>query len=581
MKKNKDKNLAIAVELGKHGVPHSIAIKALNTPIDELLKEMRSKGYSGGVNDEQIKRQAKAQAILREKGKRFSISSRLLTGQEITCQVIDDKKQMPASYDLGTKELMLNEAFPDAKTHVDALTYDRGKLFHEVSHAKWTNGEERNRIVTQKQVNDVQAFLDMSNFIEDGRIERLAKQEWNGSAHYLDALLDSLVDTMDKEPIGALPVYVRTGLWRNKADEKFWAPYKDRIDAGIIAKDTDEVCRLSQSIVNEMCQKRDEQPQPQPDNNGKDKGEGERQGQGDGKGGSGKGDSRAEAKADSGGQETAGKSDATDVLDAVREIAEKAKEACRVESKETLDSIIDAVENEKQEQEFSDAAEENVADELATMLRSLLTEKSRKTFNASREGVLNTSALVKALTNRRCFNVKQKALGVPHVALLLDTSGSMRSSAEELTTAARIINGALQKTGIASKVVSFNSLPQVEPVVSIAPLWCSGGTCLAPAMQIANDWFESEQAERPLMVVITDGQSCDIPKIRDEKQRCENSNGFILGVAVGDIASVFHNYPKSVQDDLTVGFHENALVANITRLPEALEPKLLDYIAGS
>ena len=569
-------------QLISRGVPHTEAIKATEGPLSQMEQSVKTWLGLDCLGDE-VKEMAKQEAILREKGKRFSISARVLTGEEITCHVINDKGTHPASYDLGTKKLMLNEAHPATKNPIAALIYDRGKLFHEISHAKWTTSEERMRLYPL--VNNGQAFLDMSNFLEDGRIERVCKETYQGSGYYLDAILEGIIKqgNMDKGPTGALPIYVRTKKWRNKADEKFWAPYKERIDRAIACDSTDEVCRISAEIVNELYPKKANEPQSNPNPNPDNKGEGEgKKGSGAGSG-SGNDEDKAQAQDGSGAEEEKREGEFnTEVLEAIKEQIKNAMERCEAEAEAEQADILEAVANEQFAQEFADAAEETVADELASMLVSLLVENNRSKFTRSKEGILNTLSLPNALTNRRCFHVKEETLGLPHVALLLDVSGSMSSSADALTKAGRILNGALQKVGIATKVISFNNYATIEPVVPVGrDLFTSGGTMMGNAYKLANNWLEAEQAERGLIVAVTDGHSAHPQQIREEKARCENSRGYIIGVVVGDMARCWPKLDAENKAKFTDGFHETAIVPNVSNLPAELEPKLLEFIAGN
>ncbi len=102
-----------------------------------------------------------------------------------------------------------------------------------------------------KRSRNPQAFLSVSNVLEDGRIEALLKRDWPGSANYLDALLASMLqqNEIGACPLGGLVLYVRTKLWRNNVDAKFWQGHEGEIAQAIAAPDAIKVYEIAFNLV--------------------------------------------------------------------------------------------------------------------------------------------------------------------------------------------------------------------------------------------------------------------------------------------------------------------------------------------
>ena len=505
--------------------------------------------------------------MMEAKAKRFTLSARLLGGKATTVSVINQPEVMPAVYDTEKDKLYLNEAHPNTSDEVAALVYDRGKLFHELGHCRWTQKECKRAELAEELVakhgeKTRQQFMTMSNILEDGRIERLLRQKWAGSGKYLDTLLGACSEgnnPIANSPWGSLPLYVRKGVFRNEEDEKFWQPYIAEIEQARRSITTRNVCKIAASLVERLKDLLPEPPPLQPPPQG--------EGEGEGKDGDKKDGEKSKADRDKGKDEGA--------RDKAQEIAEAGMEACRPEAKELHEELEQEITEQKAKvQEYADAEEEQEAEQLAEIFRSILTELNRKRSNQSREGKLNPHALTKALTNRRCFATIEDSLGVPYVALLLDRSGSMSSELRSATRSARIVNGALFKSGIESKFILFGSEVEQMDFVPVDGVGTQGSTATGQAMELANNWFETKEAARALMVVITDGGPNDAPTCIREKARCQEANGHVLGIVYAD-----GGMTKAYLDTLFTTHAEFNQRGN-QNLADLLEPYLAQFLIG-
>jgi nitric oxide reductase activation protein len=149
----------------------------------------------------------------------------------------------------------------------------------------------------------------------------------------------------------------------------------------------------------------------------------------------------------------------------------------------------------------------------------------------------------------------------------------MKKRAAELSAAARAINGGLMKAGVNTVTISFGDrLTSYKTLDAANDLECVGGTPTGAAMREANNWLESQQATRALMIVITDGQPVDAALVDEQFQRCENFGGFVLGV---EIENQWSSLSK-----IETQTHEHIKVTDVARLPQELDPKLAAFIAG-
>ena len=577
------------------------------------------------ATQEAARKRVLAEKVRTAKENRFTTTSRILADKGISVQVINDCAQACADYNVNTKVLRLNEAFPQTDNPVEALTFDRGKLFHELGHALFTTDDGTRARLYQKAENK-KAFLDVSNVLEDGRIERLLSDEWKGAKHYLDSLLKHEFESgqLTNSEINGLVLYVRTKLFRNGNEKAFYASVLPLINKAVWqARDTAQVCEIAFEICEKLYPKQAPEPQGEGEEQGegKDKGgeekstpegkpeprqgqdegddqqeQGEEQGEslslqgeddkgeGESKNGKPQGKAESESKPQGEQEQSNGKPDETvsdEVKKQIDEIVEKAKEQIKQEVEADYDSIL----LEAQElmtsvvQQYADSDEDTLSDELALLFTSLLVEVNRTKYTQSREGVLNTLALQNALTSRKCFQTKEECAGTPYVALLLDTSASQGSRQIPFTKASRIIHGALQKAKVETLVIEYGHRATIINEVPVAPFQCAGRTTdTGTAMKVANDWLEEKQAERALMIVCTDGAPDSLVDCDEQKARCESLNGYVLGVRIGFKETDYGRNDTMMR--LNQQFHTHVNVPDVSKLPQAIAPELENFIAG-
>src|SRR4030095_4277108 len=521
-----------------------------------------------GKQLEQMLRTAAPDAVMRAKQRRFTTSARLLTNkQKIDVFVVDSDALPPAWYDIRKKNMTLNEAHPRTQDAVTALIYDRGKLYHELFHELFTKALDHRRKLAEKSRNKT-LFLDISNMLEDGRIEWLGVKKWPGAQFYLDSLRMEWMKNSNKHPLTGLVLYVRKQIWRNKNESEFWAPFIPQIGNAIRAINSRKVCDIAFEIVEALID-RDPKllppppPPPQPPTKEGEEGtpgpvgEGETQepeGEkspddsetetktaGDGEGATEETDSGSEgSESDEGGEDTEeeaeGDSEADsdgdddeeseegseetghghgglDALDdetfeKMEKMVENASEGVKEEAAKDYESILEeALTEYEPEQPFNSSHEEMLADDLNTVFRSLLVEANREKRHEAKEGKLNTLALPKALTNQRCFERNEIAPSPPFVALLLDTSGSMRDVKTKLTSAARVIHGGLLKAKVEVLTATFGGYGSFarHNIIPTESFKAHGTTPTGTAMAAANKWLAENGANHALVIVVTAG----------------------------------------------------------------------------
>lgn len=529
-----------------------------------------------------------ASAIKQAKEARFTLSSRILSGKQIRVKMTDCMGADPACYNTDSLALELNEACPRVPSSqpVRALVYDRAKLYHELGHAIFTE-HENNRTFLMGKSSNPGMFLGVSNVLEDGRIERLMGQRFSGTAPFFDALLCAMMERAiaDKgveNPLSSLVIYVRKKLWRNAGDGKYWQPFVAKINEAVQSDHVSKVCQIAFDIVEALAKaKKPEQPEQRPEQ--PSEGSGGKPSREEGKesdGPEGKGEGKAQPKPELQPRDLYGCEDKA--REALKEISEGAFSLVSSGAKEEWDGILEEAVGGSGIQQYRSEREESAYQALEGLFRNVKTESERVRHLAAREGVLNSLALPKALTNRQCFQVKEEGPAKPHVALLLDQSGSMNARAGELSSAARVLNGALRGAGIETLTIGFgvghgDGIVAYQAIGVRDNLQCHGSTPTAEALEAANDWLESSQAQRGLVLVVTDGIPNSLEQTTEQLRKCNALGGTVLGVQIGDkklIEQYGKEYPVEAQ------FNSAIQLASIATLPEALESILLEYIAG-
>jgi uncharacterized protein YegL len=545
------------------------------TEADALLAIAVNKAMGAGapklVLDEAQVRKAKEQ--------RFDLSAKILAGNKVKAvQVVNEPYfQANADYNTGTKVLRLNEAYPvKIKDEVQELIFDRGKLYHEIGHALFTAQQtKRGHYMAKSKSPDT--FLTVSGLLEDGRIENKMIEKYQGTQPFFDALLGASTDAKSMDVLNGLALRVRKGFWRNEEESAFWAPFEKQIDKAVKADHTNGVLQTAFDIVEAMdLPPQPKQPQeptePDPTDEPTDEPtEGEIE---LGGGGTENGDGT-----DSG----TGKGEEPTPSEKVKDIVEKAIQQLRSEAEKEWNGILEQVQSDPV-QELASATEVAAKDQLVPILRNVLTEAARTKEYGSREGIINTLSLHNILTSKRVFKTKVEGKGAPHVALLLDASGSMGRQADALGQSARILNGALREVGIPTKIIAFgfgedDGITEY-PTVPLSGFGAHGGTPTGFALAAANQWFEDEQAQRPLAIIVTDGGPNDIDQLIREKEKTNDLNGFVIGVHLESKQHLEH-YLKHDPDYLKMRdqmFNAHDRLDHPKDLPALLEPLITDYI---
>lgn len=593
---------------------------------------------------------ASDEAIRIAKEKRFTLSARMLSEQNINVKVINDPNYGVASFNINTKQLTLNEGETrmDFSNPVKAIVNHRASLYHEVDHALFTRDNGKRKRLTEAS-KDAQAFNLLVNVLEDGRIEWLGKQKFPGSADFLNTTLLDIVDKLGKSEIEGLHLYVRTGMFRNKTEAAYWQPYQAKIDEAIRKTTTSkmldvafEICEAiserkpsepeaqngegeqgegageqSQGEQGEQCQNDNpESAQSQPSDEGESEGEsesgdeGESEGEGEGEqsqnetdlGNAEEGEGEAQGEGESDSSDEGEESDSSesprgagsgdnkpeqldnDTHEELKAIVEKAVKQCEAEAQADYEAILAEAEAYEPEQAYLNDSECGASDELASAFNSLLVESARTRYYGARAGLLNQATLASALTSRKCFHKRDETPDTPHVALLLDVSYSMIDKTQALTSAARVLNGALRKANINVKVVSFgghddtDALNEYRTIPTTQPLQVHGGTPTGKAMSAANDWLEAQGATRGLIIVVTDGAPNSLSDAQAQLQRAEASNAYVVGVLVGIQPDKYH---PDLLTSLTSQFNDHAFCHNVADLPTVIQPMLAQFIASA
>jgi von Willebrand factor type A domain len=552
------------------------------------------------MTPKQIVQFEREKRIIAAKEKRFTITARILSGKQVNVKVVDDPRGNPAQVNLGNLELTLNEASPRTNDKAKALVFDRAKMFHEIDHVEFTRELKHRETLYNKSKNG-KAFLDLSNILEDGRIERLGREKWQGTGDYLDAILLELAKTIGRDKISGLVLYVRTKLFRNEGECKYWQPFVDKINEAVAcpnsAKGERRLLDIAFEITEAIAKQEQEPSQGNGNGKGKDKGNSESQEQGktDSESSEDKSALGGEQKTDSEGQDSeeegneqgegikSGQQEgeiSEETMSKINDIVDQAINNVRDEVKDELEAILQEAEQSSDGgvQQLADGNEQGASEELANVFTSLLVEQNRVKYSETKQGILNTLALPSALTNRKCFQVREETLGAPFVALLLDVSGSMGCRAHDLSVAARILNASLQKAKVNTRIITFgSSATEIKTIAADRDLRCPGmSTQTGMAMKLANDWLEEQGATRALMIVVTDGAPDCLTTCEQEKARCEALNGYVLGVRVG--------FPEASKVRLGVAdmqWNEYLNVLDVSTLPHVLQPCLETFIAGT
>lgn len=528
------------------------------------------------------------------KARRFTGTARTLgetLAEGVQVQIVNQPNGSAAWWNSTERIIVLNDAMPAAKDDKESLVWQRAKLFHELFHVLFTT-KERVRQDYCLKANNRDRYLWVSNALEDGRIEYHGGKLFEGTIWFIRTLLKHLV--REKSADSGLLIYVRTKLWRNAAEGKFWAKYQAQIDEAITAPNSSIVWKIAFDIVQDMHKPQPKQPQSQPpsppqppsDDEGEctpsnDQGNDEGESEESDEEGEGMGEGESDEKESEEGEEQ-GNGEPTDTPEDAEEDSEgegggkSSNEAgdtsteqqtppqpptgkqpfdddVRQEIKDMIEQALDEVDQEVsdelvelqqematfvQEQEYVSNAEANAAEELTEVFASLLVESSHEHFEPTTHGKLDPRRLLEVYTGGVFCHERNERLAQPHIVLLIDESCSMEYSAEKVSEAARILNGAIQACGAKSVAISFgqehDDTVVIHPVVPKEGFKCDGyHTPTHAALKAAHQWLTEESARRGMVIVITDG----IPTVQRAANRAfedlQNDGFYVLDVLIG------------------------------------------------
>ena len=198
--------------------------------------------------------------VTKLKEKRFTSTARVL-GEEkalgVKVMIVNQHGGGAAWWNSTERTIVLNDAVPPTTDSKLMLIWERAKLFHELFHVLFTTNDRLRKQLCLKS-NNQDRYLWVSNALEDGRIEHFGGKLFAGCTWYIRMLVGQLI-TSDTPDSGLL-LYVRTQMWRNAKEAKFWAKYQTLIDECITAPDSSVVWRNAFDIVQDM-----EKPQPKPE----------------------------------------------------------------------------------------------------------------------------------------------------------------------------------------------------------------------------------------------------------------------------------------------------------------------------
>lgn len=572
------------------------------------------------------------------KERRFTTTARVL-GEEkaIGAKVrIMPSGQHAAWWDAGTRTITLNDGMPQPKNAKEALIWERAKLYHELFHVMFTTGEKL-RGELYKKSKDGNRYLWVSNVLEDGRIEYHGCKQYEGTQWYIRTLLAQLV--REKSPDSGLLIYVRTKLWRNAEEGKFWSKFQHLIDEAITAPTSETAWRNAAVIVDAMFTPKpkvctcpdcgapmpdlsharlnmamsvcatcgatssddgggdgggdggngtptddgDDTGTPSPTNDG-DIDDGATQSPEDGDSdtdGGGAGNSGGDEDKDDTGDPSAlpdpNAPTDKDVEKELDDMVEDAKNQIDQEVEDELVQLDNEAESYVQEQEYIDPVEEQSARELTDVFSSLLVESERQKYVLCKIGArLDTRRLIETQTGGDFMQEPIEKLSQPHIVLLVDESSSMRHLEYYVSSAARILNGAIQASGSDSVAISFGGAWANFVPMKIIPktgFSCNGGsTPTGRGLNAAHQWLNQQNATRGMVIVLTDGHPSWRKDAMLEFNSLAEEGYFVLNVLLGGLKG---------DANMLEMCHRFISIKDIAKLVRVIEEPLGEFLSGA
>ena len=558
----------------------------------------------------------------------FTIAARILTDAGVTVGICENPAHPACAWwEHETKRVFLNDAHPKTDDPIKNLIFNRGKLYHELAHKLFTNAYDYRNELSAK-AKDPALFDRIRQTLEDGYIEQRIAKQWDGATPYIRSLLLHCLES-DTSEHGALALFVRLFVWRDAAAKKAWGQWETLIKKAVHS-DSKGVCDAAFEIAEALAKGGQKQPpqepnepqgdgkgNPEPKGKGKGdeesndpqsgEGEGEQNGEasneapeGDsGAAGEGEGDDTGEStesdsegnsgggngsgeQSDKGSESAGGDSGSGEEIEAevaediqalVEALVEEALREAEAEAEAEYNEIMEEIAQYAAEQEYATPDEEHTAERIAEVLRSTLVESNRqKWVEVRRCGSFNSRRIVNAITGGTCLKQRQETESLPHIALLLDNSGSMAGAKlHQLSIAGRAINGAIAQVTRKAMVASFETFTRVLETVPVQGLSCLGGTDTAHAIDTAWKWLDQEEAQKGLIIVCTDGHPDDEDETRAAFNKAKERGYFVLCVWIG-------GFKPHTQDPY---YHASLTCKDISKLPEALTEPLQMFVAGT
>ena len=542
--------------------------------------------------------------------RRFTIAARILTDANVEVKIGEfPNAGACAWWQHETNQVWLNECAPYESNPVKSLIFNRGKLFHELAHKLFTNAYDyRNEL--ERKAKDRKLFDVIRQTLEDGYIEQRIAKQWQGATPYIRSLLMHVLQS-DKTKFGALAIFVRTFVWRDAEAKKSWGRWEKLIRKAVHS-DSRGVCDAAFEIAEAMAEEKEQGNGKGGDNSkgnptqsdeeeksgdpetsdaeGEDKegkgGDAEGEGEGDAEG---EGEEESEGSGEECGTDSSGGSDsgkptgsegaggeetkaeiAENIKALIQKVVEEALEEASPEAEAEYNEMMEEIALYAPTQDYATPEEESAAERIAEVLHSTLVESNRqKWIDVRRCGSFNSRRIVNAISGGTCLRQRQSTEDLPHIALLLDVSGSMAGAKiTQISEAGRVLNGAVAQVAAKSMVASFSSCTRILETVPVHGLSTEGSTDTDIAINRAVNWLETQQATKGLIIIATDGHPDDEDLAAAEFRKAAALGYYVLGVWIGGFKPRENNY-----------CHESLVCKDIRKLPELLTQPLQQFVA--
>lgn len=193
--------------------------------------------------------------IDKEREARFTLSSNALAKQSRLTAHMVGFGPAPSWFEPGRRQIHFNNsALP--KDRILRAGILRALLYHEVAHVRYTRFRELRQTLCKVSKNQ-EFYAQVSNIIEDGRIERRMSEDHKGTAGYFRLLLAHFFNAdsvMENGIMADLCRRVRTGRYLTDAARDAFAPFDAGIQEAIDAATSEKAWRISADITEALAQ---------------------------------------------------------------------------------------------------------------------------------------------------------------------------------------------------------------------------------------------------------------------------------------------------------------------------------------